>query len=70
MMTDHGREKGTAAWLRNEYGGNLPALSVTVEGASTDLPWSKVQRHLVRLVKEDRFFTEAELDNFGKAKKA
>ena len=57
-MTEHSREKGTADWLRNEYGDDLPAFPVTVEGAATDLPWSKVQRHLARLVKEERFFTE------------
>ena len=59
-MTDHGREKGTADWLRSEYGDDLPAFPVTVEGAATDLPWAKVQRHLARLVKEERFFSEEE----------
>ena len=62
-MTDHGREKGTADWLRSEYGDDLPAFPVTADGAAADLPWSKVQRHLARLVKEDRFFTEQEKDN-------
>ena len=62
-MTDHARDRGTAEWLKNEYGDGLPAFPVTVEGAATDLPWTKVQRHLARLVKEDRFFTEEELDN-------
>ncbi|MDE6456966.1 MAG: hypothetical protein K2L38_13950, partial [Dysosmobacter sp.] len=57
-MTDHGREKGTADWLRSEYGDDLPAFPVTVEGAAADLPWPKVQRHLARLVKEERFLTE------------
>ena len=64
-MTSHTREKDTAAWLQNEYGDNLPAFPVTVEGAATDLPWSRVQRHIARLVKEDRFFTEAELEDFA-----
>ena len=63
-MTDHGREKGTADWLRSEYGDDLPAFPITADGAAADLPWSKVQRHLARLVKEDRFFTEQEKDNF------
>ena len=63
-MTDHARDRGTAKWLKNEYGDGLPAFPVTVEGTATDLPWTKVQRHLARLVKEDRFFTQAELDNF------
>lgn len=65
-MESHAREKGTAAWLKNEYGDNFPAYPVHgTEGGGTDLPWSKVQRHLARLVKEDRFFTEEELDNFA-----
>ena len=59
-MTDHGREKGTAEWLRSEYGDGLPAFPVTAEGAATDLPWPKVQRHLAHLVKEDRFLPEEE----------
>ena len=63
-MTGHARDRDTAEWLKNEYGDSLPAFPVTVEGAATDLPWTKVQRCLARLVKEDRFFTEKELDNF------
>ena len=59
-MTDHSREKGAAEWLRNEYGDGLPAFPVTAEGAATDLPWPKVQRHLARLVKEDRFLSGEE----------
>ncbi len=59
-MAEHGREKGTADWLRSEYGDDLPAFPVTAEGAATDLPWSKVQRHLAHLVKEDRFLLEEE----------
>ena len=57
-MADHGREKGAADWLRSEYGDDLPAFPVTAEGAATDLPWSKVQRRIAQLIKEDRFFTE------------
>lgn len=64
-MMDHAREKETAAWLRGEYGDNFPAYPVHTAGGGTDLPWSKVQRHLARLVREDRFFTEAELENFA-----
>ena len=30
-MTEHGREKDTADWLRSEYGDNLPAFPVTVD---------------------------------------
>ena len=65
-MESHAREKGTAAWLKNEYGDNFPAYPVHgADGGGTDLPWSKVQRHLARLVNEDRFFTQEELDNFA-----
>ena len=63
-MKDHAREKDTAAWLRQEYGVDLPALPVTVDGAAGDVPWPKVQRRIVQLIKEDRFYTEAEQDRF------
>ncbi len=63
-MIDHARERETAAWLQDEYGDDLPAFPVNGEHTGTDLSWTKVQRHLARLVKEDRFFTEAELENF------
>ena len=45
-MKDHAREKDTAAWLRQEYGDDLPALPVTVDGAAGDVPWPKVQRRI------------------------
>ena len=66
-MTAHAREKDTAAWLRREYGGDLPAFPVKLPdtGQYQHLPWPKVQRRIAQLVKEDRFFTEAELDNFA-----
>ena len=63
-MKDHAREKDTAAWMRQEYGDDLPALPVTVDGAAGDVPWPKVQRRIVQLIKEDRFYTEAEQDRF------
>ena len=63
-MRDHAREKDTAAWLRQEYGDDLPALPVTMDGAAGDVPWPKVQRRIVQLIKEDRFYTEAEQDRF------
>ena len=63
-MKEHGREKGTAAWLRQEYGDDLPAFPVTVDGAAADVPWPKVQRRIAQLIREDRFYTEAEQDNF------
>ena len=45
-------------------GDDLPALPVTVDGAAGDVPWPKVQRRIVQLIKEDRFYTEAEQDRF------
>ena len=61
-MKDHARDKGTAAWLKQEYGDDLPAFPVP--GAGTDLSWQKVQRRIAQLIKEDRFFTEEEQDRF------
>ena len=63
-MKDHAREKDTAAWLRQEYGDTLPAFPVTADGAAGDVPWPKVQRRIAQLIKEDRFYTEAEQDRF------
>jgi adenine-specific DNA methylase len=65
-MLDHARDKDTAAWLKAEFGGELPVFSVSLSGTdqTATLPWAKVQRHLAKLVKEDRFFTEEEQNNF------
>ena len=65
-MLDHARDKDTAAWLKAEFGGELPVFSVPLSGTdqTAALPWAKVQRHLAKLVKEDRFFTEEEQNNF------
>ena len=63
-MRDHAREKDTAAWLRQEYGDDLPALPVTVDSAAGDVSWPKVQRRIAQLIKEDRFYTEAEQERF------
>ena len=60
-MKDHARDKDTAAWLKQEYGDDLPAFPVP--GAGMDLPWAKVQRRIAQLIREDRFYTEAERDN-------
>ena len=64
-MREHGRERGTAAWLRHEYDGDdLPAFPVTVEGAAGDISWTRVQRGIARLIDQDRFFTDEEQDRF------
>ena len=57
-MKDHARDKNTAAWLKQEYGDNLPAFPVP--SAATDLSWPKVQRRIAQLIKEDCFLTEME----------
>ena len=65
-MKGHAREKDTAAWLAKEYGASdvSKPLHITVTGTDIDhvMPWTKVQRRLAQLIKEDRFFTEAEPD--------
>ena len=63
-MKDHAREKDTAAWLRQEFGDDLPAFPVTVDGAAGDVSWPKVQRRIAQLIKEDRFYTQEEQDRF------
>ena len=64
-MKDHAREKDTAAWLAQEYGGSN-SLFVVRAGSpeETQLPWPKVQRRLAQLIQEDRFYTEEEQDRF------
>jgi N12 class adenine-specific DNA methylase len=66
-MKDHAREKDTAAWLAQKYGGsNSNSLFVVRAGSpeETQLPWPKVQRRLAQLIQEDRFYTEEEQDRF------
>ena len=64
-MKDHAREKDTAAWLAQEYGGSN-ILFVVRAGSpeETQLPWPKVQRRLAQLIQEDRFYTEEEQERF------
>ena len=65
-MRDHAREKDTAAWLAHEYDGGDGKTPFAVRPGSpegTELPWPKVQRRIAQLIKEDRFFTQAERDN-------
>ena len=65
-MVEHAREKDTAAWLRNEFGGELDTFPVQLPGVDyyTHLTWPKLQRRIAQLVQQDRFFTEQEQDNF------
>ena len=62
-MQQHGREKETAAWLAREYGGKEGNNLFIVRAGSpetAELTWSKVQRRLAQLIREDQFFTEQE----------
>lgn len=60
-MQDHAREKGTADWLKAEYGNNLAAFPIAVEGASGEIPWTKVQRRIAQLIKEERFYGQEQI---------
>ena len=62
-MQQHGREKGTAAWLAHEYGGKEGNNLFIVRAGSpetVELTWPKVQRRIAQLIREDKFFTEQE----------
>lgn len=59
-MREHARDKDTAAFLRAEYGDDLPTFPVTVGSTSTDLPWPKVQRRIAQFIRENRFYTQEE----------
>ena len=67
-MAEHARERDTAAWLSHEYGASdvSKPLHITVTGTDIDyeMSWAKVQRRIAQLIKEDRFYTEAEQDAF------
>ncbi len=66
-MEHHAREKDTAAWLAHEFNGGDGKTPFSVRPESperTVLPWPKVQRRIAQLIKEDRFYTEAEQDRF------
>lgn len=63
-MKSHSRERGTADWLKNEYGGNLPALPVIKDDLSVELPWAKVQRLVGQLVMQNKFFVNNEAERY------
>lgn len=60
-MRENPRARGTAAFLREEYGDDLPAFLITKEGAEpVNLSWPVVQRSIARLMEEERFLTPEE----------
>ncbi len=69
-MQEHAREKETAAWLAREFGQSYEDAGpffVTVTSLTgmpptepVKLTWTKVQRRIAQLIREDRFFTEQE----------
>ena len=66
-MEAHAREKDTAAWLAHEYSGRDSKSLFVIRAGSPEgieLPWPAVQRRIAQLIKEDRFFTQVEQDNF------
>jgi len=58
-MLAHGRERGAAAWLKDEFGG-ADTFSIVTDHGTLELSWAKVQRQLGILVNDGRFFTEAD----------
>ncbi|QAT60971.1 helicase [Acidilutibacter cellobiosedens] len=59
-METHARERTTAEWLKNEYGGNLLNFLVKKDGLSLELPWTKVQRRIGQLIAEGNFSAKQE----------
>ncbi|MDO5593104.1 MAG: hypothetical protein Q4G57_09430, partial [Bacillota bacterium] len=58
-MAVHGRERGTAQWLKEAFGG-ADTFPVVTDHGSLELSWARVQRQLGILVNDGRFFTETD----------
>ena len=57
-MREHGRERGAANWLSQEYGGDVnEPLHFSLAGSDTEvtLKWAQVQRRLLQLMNDGRF---------------
>ncbi|WP_154653095.1 SNF2-related protein [Faecalispora sporosphaeroides] len=63
-MQVHPHNKDATAFLRAEFGDNLPAFPVTMGNSITDLSWAKVKRRIAQLIQDDRFYTQEEYDNY------
>ena len=64
-MSEHGRERGTAAWLAQEFGADpqKPLMLINMDGSGEmTMPWANVQRRIAQLIKADKFYTEEEYD--------
>ena len=59
-MLNHGRERGASAWLENEYGGEDMLIARVGSPEESKLPWTTVQRTLIRMTAEDTFLTDAD----------
>jgi N12 class adenine-specific DNA methylase len=55
--------KEIAAFLRAEYGNNLPSFPVTVSNTVLKVSWEKAYQRISRLILDDRFYTQEEQDN-------
>ncbi len=68
-MQEHGRERGAAEWLKNEFKSENPDLFDRVRlekgltlinrdgSAETVLPWPKVQRRIAQLIRDNTFLS-------------
>ena len=54
----------SGSWLKSIYGDDMPSMPISGDGYSVDLPWAEVHQHVLRLVEEERFFTDDEQDMF------
>ena len=64
-MKEHGQEKDTAAWLAQEYGMGDTTMPLQISVGNSEpaiMQWEKVQIRIAQLIKEDKFYTEAEYD--------
>lgn len=59
-MAQHGRERTASAWLANEYGDNSLLVARTGTPEESKLPWTTVQKTLIKMVSENRFLTDNE----------
>ena len=71
-MQEHGRERRTAAWLAEMYGGDAAEPHyVTVTGVedSVELSWQKIQRIIGGMVNDGTYLTFAESEELDRRKR-